>query len=62
MIRMRFVDFVGKYVVHSHILAHEDGGMMAAIAVTADGRTPSVEQQDAWGQPLLDHSSMPGMP
>jgi FtsP/CotA-like multicopper oxidase with cupredoxin domain len=62
VIRMRFLDFVGKYVFHCHILAHEDGGMMAAIAVTEDGKPPSVKQQDAWGQPLIDHSSMPGMP
>ncbi|MGV8908134.1 MAG: multicopper oxidase domain-containing protein [Propionicimonas sp.] len=62
VIRMRFLDYVGKYVFHCHILAHEDGGMMAAIAITEDGKTPSVDQQDAWGQPLLDHSTMPGMP
>jgi len=62
VIRMRFIDYVGKYVFHCHILAHEDAGMMAAIAVTEDGKPPSIDQQDAWGQPLLDHSNMPGMP
>ena len=35
---------------------------MAAIAVPDDGKPPSVALQDAWGQPLLDHSTMPGMP
>ena len=62
VIRMRFIDYVGKYVFHCHILAHEDAGMMAAIAVTEDGKPPSIDQQDAWGQPLLDHTNMPGMP
>lgn len=62
VIRMRFLDYVGKYVFHCHILAHEDGGMMAAIAVTEDGKPPSVDQHDAWGQPMLDHYNMPGMP
>ncbi len=61
VIRMRFLDYVGKYVFHCHILAHEDAGMMATVAVTEDGKPPSVAQQDAWGQPLLDHSSMSGM-
>ena len=28
VIRMRFTDFLGRYVFHCHILAHEDGGMM----------------------------------
>ena len=54
VIRMRFLDFTGKYVFHCHILAHEDGGMMAALAVTTDGKTPSDAQQAAWGQPLLE--------
>lgn len=29
--RSRFVDFPGEYVIHCHILAHEDRGMMAII-------------------------------
>jgi FtsP/CotA-like multicopper oxidase with cupredoxin domain len=31
--RSRFVDFPGQYVMHCHILAHEDRGMMAAISL-----------------------------
>jgi FtsP/CotA-like multicopper oxidase with cupredoxin domain len=27
-IRLRFADFVGAFVFHCHILAHEDAGMM----------------------------------
>jgi FtsP/CotA-like multicopper oxidase with cupredoxin domain len=33
VIRMRFTDFVGKFVFHCHILNHEDHGMMATIDV-----------------------------
>jgi FtsP/CotA-like multicopper oxidase with cupredoxin domain len=62
VIRMRFLDYVGKYVFHCHILAHEDAGRMAVVAVTEDGKPPSIAQQDAWGQPLLGPmANMPGM-
>ena len=33
--RSRFVDFTGQYVLHCHILIHEDRGMMQLIEVTA---------------------------
>jgi FtsP/CotA-like multicopper oxidase with cupredoxin domain len=33
--RSRFVDFAGQYVLHCHILAHEDRGMMAIVQVSA---------------------------
>jgi hypothetical protein len=31
--RGRFVDFAGAFVLHRHILAHEDRGMMTIVAV-----------------------------
>jgi len=31
--RSRFVDYAGQYVVHCHILAHEDRGMMTVVEV-----------------------------
>ena len=31
--RSRFVDFAGTYVLHCHILAHEDRGMMTVVQV-----------------------------
>ena len=31
--RSRFVDFTGTYVIHCHILAHEDRGMMTVVEV-----------------------------
>jgi FtsP/CotA-like multicopper oxidase with cupredoxin domain len=32
--RSRFIDFTGPYVMHCHILAHEDLGMMQGVTVT----------------------------
>ncbi len=32
-IRIAFLDFSGKFVFHCHILAHENGGMMAVVEV-----------------------------
>ncbi len=37
--RSRFVDYPGQYVIHCHILAHEDRGMMTIVEV-APVRTP----------------------
>jgi FtsP/CotA-like multicopper oxidase with cupredoxin domain len=31
MLRSRFVDYPGNYVIHCHILAHEDRGMMTVV-------------------------------
>ena len=33
--RSRFVDFPGQYVMHCHILIHEDRGMMFTVSVSA---------------------------
>jgi FtsP/CotA-like multicopper oxidase with cupredoxin domain len=38
-IRSRFVDFPGSYVLHCHILAHEDRGMMQLVRVVDGGTT-----------------------
>jgi FtsP/CotA-like multicopper oxidase with cupredoxin domain len=35
LMRSRFVDFAGQYVLHCHILAHEDRGMMTIVQVSA---------------------------
>ena len=35
--KSRFVDFTGQYVLHCHILAHEDRGMMQLVEVVAKG-------------------------
>ena len=41
--RSRFVDYTGQYVIHCHILAHEDRGMMTVVQV-APFRTPYSHQ------------------
>jgi len=33
-LRSRFVDYPGSFVIHCHILAHEDRGMMTVVQVT----------------------------
>lgn len=35
VMRLRFRQFIGPYVFHCHILAHEDNGMMTVINVTS---------------------------
>ena len=35
VMRIRFREFVGPYVYHCHILAHEDNGMMTIVNVTS---------------------------
>ena len=32
--RSRFADYPGFFVIHCHILAHEDRGMMTIVEVT----------------------------
>ena len=60
VIRQRFLDFVGKYVFHCHILAHEDAGMMAAVEVSKDGLPADDATLAEWGQPNVD-MNMTGM-
>ena len=35
--RSRFLDFTGKYMLHCHMMNHEDLGMMQVVEVYADG-------------------------
>ncbi len=39
VVRMRFLDFPGKFVYHCHILAHEDAGMMGVVEVVDEAPT-----------------------
>jgi FtsP/CotA-like multicopper oxidase with cupredoxin domain len=39
--RSRFVDFTGAYVLHCHILGHEDRGMMEMVQVVSNVSTLS---------------------
>jgi hypothetical protein len=38
--RSRFVDYAGLYVMHCHILIHEDRGMMFSVEVLKAKATP----------------------
>jgi L-ascorbate oxidase len=40
VLRSRFVDYRGAYVMHCHILAHEDRGMMMTVEVASDQAVP----------------------
>jgi suppressor of ftsI len=40
VIRIRFTDFVGKTVLHCHLLNHEDKGMMAVLNIVPGRPTP----------------------
>jgi FtsP/CotA-like multicopper oxidase with cupredoxin domain len=42
--RSRFVDYPGDYVMHCHILTHEDRGMMFTVEVIAENQLPSGHQ------------------
>ncbi|NES68077.1 MAG: multicopper oxidase domain-containing protein [Okeania sp. SIO2D1] len=41
-IRHRFLDFDGEFVLHCHILIHEDQGMMANVKINGSGAGPCV--------------------
>jgi FtsP/CotA-like multicopper oxidase with cupredoxin domain len=45
-IRHQFVDFTGTYVLHCHILAHEDRGMMQLVRVVQPAQYPSACQNN----------------
>jgi FtsP/CotA-like multicopper oxidase with cupredoxin domain len=44
-IRQQFVDFTGSFVLHCHILAHEDRGMMQLVRVVPAAKFPDACQQ-----------------
>jgi FtsP/CotA-like multicopper oxidase with cupredoxin domain len=47
-IRTRYQRYIGEYVLHCHILDHEDQGMMQNVAVVLPGGAPaSVNAQEA---------------
>lgn len=41
VIKTRYKDFDGKYVLHCHILFHEDNGMMQIVEVVKPGASPA---------------------
>lgn len=55
VIRTQYKDFDGKYVLHCHILFHEDNGMMQIVEVVKPGAQPASDN----GVPLRE--GMPNM-
>jgi FtsP/CotA-like multicopper oxidase with cupredoxin domain len=41
VIRQTYLDFTGTYVLHCHILAHEDRGMMQLVRVVPANKYPA---------------------
>jgi len=54
VMRTRYKDFDGKYVLHCHILFHEDHGMMQVVEVVKSGNKPASDN----GMPMRE--GMPG--
>lgn len=40
LVRTRYDRYIGEFVIHCHILDHEDGGMMANIQIIPDSTAP----------------------
>jgi suppressor of ftsI len=61
-IRTKYRDFDGKYVLHCHILFHEDNGMMQLVEVVKPNATPAPDNgmPEREGMPLMDHTSVSG--
>jgi len=60
VIRTKYTDFDGKFVLHCHILFHEDHGMMQVVEVVRPGNTQSKDNGLPLreGMPMTDHSHM----
>jgi FtsP/CotA-like multicopper oxidase with cupredoxin domain len=64
-IRSRFLDYTGVFVMHCHVLFHEDHGMMELIEVYGKGgpgprRIPTTSTMDMSRAELCDPTSTPG--
>lgn len=59
VIRTKYKDFEGKYVLHCHILFHEDNGMMQVVEVVKPGlgTAPNNGLPEREG---MGHTNMPG--
>jgi len=60
VIRTKYRDFDGKYVLHCHILFHEDHGMMQVVEVVPPGGTPAPhngmpEKEGMRDMEVMDH-------
>jgi hypothetical protein len=55
-IRQQYRDFTGEFVMHCHILGHEERGMMQLLAVDS---TPAAARARRTRRPLMSHSGHP---
>lgn len=64
VIKTRYKDFDGKYVLHCHILFHEDNGMMQIVEVVPPGKGSAEDNgmPEREEMPVMDHSAMPPNP
>jgi FtsP/CotA-like multicopper oxidase with cupredoxin domain len=61
-IRQRFLDYTGKFVMHCHILFHEDHGMMQLLEVVDDESRAAGAPSTAAAYSAGDRSRPPGAP
>lgn len=57
-IRTVYRDFTGKFVLHCHILFHEDHGMMQVVEVVSEGEEPAPHNGVPEMERLLQHGTM----
>lgn len=54
-IRTRYDRYIGEFVIHCHILDHEDSGMMLNIAIVPDLNAPG----GGLGMASMKHAAAP---
>jgi len=57
-VRTVYRDFTGKYVLHCHILFHEDHGMMQVVEVVSEGGSPAPHNGVPELERMVNHSWM----
>jgi FtsP/CotA-like multicopper oxidase with cupredoxin domain len=59
VMRTKYRDFDGKYVLHCHILFHEDHGMMQVVEVVKPNAIPAPDNglPEREGMPNMDHNT-----
>lgn len=58
-VKLKFSDFVGEYLIHCHILEHEDGGMMSNFEVISEDGTPTPTVPPATQTPTPSATASP---
>ena len=48
--RMRFLHYTGRYVMHCHMLVHEDMGMMQGVTVVGPSSRAGLTRETKRGQ------------